>query len=48
MFSLACASAQEMNLNPTRPTIANSATMQSGSVVQVETGYGSHKPTYRY
>jgi uncharacterized glyoxalase superfamily protein PhnB len=36
------ASAQEMNLNPTRPTVANSAIMQSRGVVQVETGYDSY------
>jgi hypothetical protein len=42
MFLLPYASAQEMNLNPTRPTIANSATMQNGGVVQVETGYDAY------
>jgi uncharacterized glyoxalase superfamily protein PhnB len=42
MFLLTCASAQEMNLNPTRPTIANSATVQSRGVVQVETGYDAY------
>jgi hypothetical protein len=33
------ASAQDLNLSPTRPTIANSATIQSPGVLQVETGY---------
>jgi uncharacterized glyoxalase superfamily protein PhnB len=45
MVSLTQMSAQEMNLNPTRPTIANSATMQSRSVLQVETGYDAYPPS---
>jgi hypothetical protein len=36
------AAAQEMNLNPTRPTIANSAAIQSRGVLQVETGYDAY------
>jgi hypothetical protein len=36
------ASAQEMNLNPTRPTIANSAAIQSRGVLQIETGYDAY------
>ena len=42
MFLHTYGSAQEMNLNPTRPTIANSATMQSRGVMQVETGYDAY------
>jgi hypothetical protein len=34
-----------MNLSPTRPTIANSATMQSRNVLQVETGYDAYPPS---
>jgi hypothetical protein len=37
-----CAAAQDLNLNPTRPTIANSAAIQSGGVLQVETGYDAY------
>lgn len=36
------AAAQDMNLNPTRPTIANSAAIQSRGVLQVETGYDAY------
>lgn len=36
------AQAQEINLNPTRPTIANSATIQSPGVLQVEIGYDAY------
>ena len=35
-------SAQELNLNPTRPTIANSATIQNRGVFQVEIGYDAY------
>ena len=31
--------AQDLNLNPTRPTVANSAAIQSPGVLQIETGY---------
>ena len=34
--------AQDLNLNPTRPTIANSAAIQSQGVLQVETGYDAY------
>ena len=34
--------AQDLNLNPTRPTIANGAGMQSQGVLQVETGYDAY------
>lgn len=34
--------AQDLNLSPTRPTIANSATIQSAGVLQVETGYDAY------
>jgi uncharacterized glyoxalase superfamily protein PhnB len=42
MLSVTYASAQEVNLNPTRPTIANSATIQSRDVLQIETGYEAY------
>jgi hypothetical protein len=42
MFSPTYASAQDMNLKPARPTITNSATIQSRGVVQVETGYDAY------
>lgn len=44
LFALgaSCASAQEINLNPTRPTVANSATIQSRGVLQIETGYDAY------
>ncbi|MCU1327526.1 MAG: hypothetical protein JWN34_2896 [Bryobacterales bacterium] len=32
-------SAQDLNLSPTRPTVANSVTIQDKGVLQVETGY---------
>lgn len=31
--------AQDLNLSPTRPTVANSVTMQNRRVLQIETGY---------
>ena len=34
--------AQDLNLSPTRPTVANSATIQSPGVLQVETGYDAY------
>ena len=34
--------AQEFNLNPTRPTIANSATIQTPGVLQLEVGYDAY------
>ncbi len=36
------ANAQDYNLNPTRPTIANAVTIQSQGVLQVETGYDAY------
>ena len=36
------APAQDLNLSPTRPTIANSATIQSPGVLQVEIGYDAY------
>lgn len=33
---------QEINLSPTRPTVANSVTIQSKGVLQVETGYDAY------
>lgn len=35
-------SAQDMELSPTRPTVANSATIQDKGVLQVETGYDAY------
>jgi hypothetical protein len=35
-------SAQDLNINPTRPTIANSAAIQSKGVAQVEVGYDAY------
>ncbi|MEG9438076.1 hypothetical protein JAO29_18165 [Edaphobacter sp. HDX4] len=37
--SNACLLAQDLNLSPTRPTVANSVTMQNRRVLQIETGY---------
>ena len=42
MLSVTYASAQEMNLSPTRPTIANSAAIQSKGVFQIEAGYDAY------
>src|SRR5664279_3198934 len=42
VLSIGCAQAQEIDLNPTRPTIANSATIQSPGVMQVEIGYDAY------
>ena len=36
------AAAQDLDLNPTRPTIANSAGIQSRGVLQVESGYDAY------
>ena len=40
--SAQCARAQEFDLNPTRPTIANSVGIQSKGVLQVEVGQDSY------
>ncbi|WP_345945353.1 hypothetical protein [Granulicella sp. dw_53] len=42
ILSVMRSSAQDLNLSPTRPTIANSATVQSADVLQVETGYDAY------
>jgi hypothetical protein len=42
MLSLAVTSAQDLNLSPTRPTIANSAAIQSRGVLQIESGYDAY------
>lgn len=43
IVGLHCVSrAQEINLNPTRPTVANAATIQSKGVLQIETGYDAY------
>jgi hypothetical protein len=39
LLSSTFATAEEIKLNPTRPTVANSVTIQSKGVLQVETGY---------
>lgn len=38
-LSGSCLLAQDLNLSPTRPTVANSVTMQNRRVLQIETGY---------
>lgn len=43
-LSVPCA-AQSLDLSPTRPTIANSATIQSAGVLQVEAGYDAYPRT---
>jgi hypothetical protein len=40
--SLRNVSAQDLDLSPTRPTVANSATIQGKGVLQVETGYDAY------
>ena len=40
--SLQPANAQDLNLSPTRPTIANSALVQAAGVLQVESGYDAY------
>ncbi len=42
MFSGATAAGQDLGLSPTRPTIANSAAVQSPGVLQIETGYDAY------
>jgi hypothetical protein len=42
LVSAAIARAQEINMSPTRPTIANSATIQSPGVAQIEVGYDAY------
>jgi uncharacterized glyoxalase superfamily protein PhnB len=36
------ATAQDLNINPTRPTIANSAAIQNPGVLQIESGYDAY------
>lgn len=38
-----CVLAQDVNLNPTRPTIANSAAIQGKGVLQLEAGYDAYQ-----
>ncbi len=38
--------AQDLSLNPTRPTIANSAGIQNPGVLQIESGYDSYPRTH--
>ena len=42
LIASASAWPQELNISPTRPTIANSAAVQSAGVVQVEVGYDAY------
>src|ERR1700712_5396788 len=42
IFFSTCAPAQDLDINPTRPTVANSAAIQSRGVLQVETGYDAY------
>lgn len=42
LLCLASAAAQDLNLNPTRPTVANAAAIQSPGVLQIETGYDAY------
>lgn len=42
LLSACCAQAQDLSLSPTRPTVANSATIQSKGVLQVESGYDAY------
>ncbi|MEG9436741.1 hypothetical protein JAO29_11270 [Edaphobacter sp. HDX4] len=42
LVSVACGFAQELTLSPTRPTVANGATIQSKGVLQVEAGYDAY------
>jgi hypothetical protein len=42
VLTISSAAAQEMDLNPTRPTIANSAAIQSKGVLQIEAGYDAY------
>ena len=42
LLFLASAAAQDLNLQPTRPTVANAAAIQSPGVLQVETGYDAY------
>ena len=41
-FAPSIASAQDLGLNPTRPTISNGATIQNAGVLQLETGYDAY------
>lgn len=42
LLPLSQVAAQEIDLNPTRPTIANSAAIQGAGVLQVEAGYDAY------
>ena len=42
LVCLASAAAQDLNLQPMRPTVANAAAIQSRGVLQVETGYDAY------
>lgn len=42
LLPLAQAVAQDLNLNPTRPTIANAASVQAAGVLQIEAGYDAY------
>src|SRR5438128_3198 len=42
LLSLGDLSAQDFSLSPTRPTVANGASIQDKGVLQVETGYDAY------
>ena len=42
LLSVITSPAQDLDLNPTRPTISNSAGIQSRGVLQIETGYDAY------
>ncbi len=42
MLSLVLTSAQDISLSPTRPTVGNSAAIQSRDVLQVESAYDAY------
>ena len=42
IFSLCHLSAQDLSLSPTRPTVANAASIQDKGVLQFETGYDAY------
>jgi hypothetical protein len=42
LLTTTCVGQDQISLNPTRPTIANAATIQDKGVLQVETGYDAY------
>src|SRR3954463_13473446 len=45
-LSLGNLSAQDLNLSPTRPTVANGVSIQDKGVLQVETGYDAYQQRF--